>query len=190
MAELLAGELETADYAPWIDLRKLLPGQNWPRAIERAIETSAFFVACFSAHSVAKKGGFQAEIRYALDCARQVPMDDIFIVPLRLDGCPVPRSILREFLYVDPATLHLPGSRRDGVDPMKLHRQVVRHSTSTSGMPPLELKRGQDGELVIYDGVTRATRVAKYLPGTLVPAEITGAVAQPVGDLPTVGEKL
>ena len=101
MAELLAGELEAAGYAPWIDLRKLLPGQNWPRAIECAIETSAFFVACFSAHSVAKKGGFQAEIRYALDCARQVPLDDIFIVPLRLDGCPVPRSIQREFQYVD-----------------------------------------------------------------------------------------
>src|SRR5436305_2620167 len=26
---------------------------------------------------------------------------------------------VREFLQVDPATLHLPGGRRDGVDPMK-----------------------------------------------------------------------
>jgi hypothetical protein len=39
--------------------------------------------------------GFQAEIRYALDCARQLPPDEIFIVPVRLDGCPVPRSIQR-----------------------------------------------------------------------------------------------
>jgi len=101
MAELLADELEAADYAPWIDLRKLLPGQNWPRAIERAIETSAFFVACFSAHSVAKKGGFQAEIRYALDCARQVPLDEIFIVPVRLNECAVPRTIRHEIQYID-----------------------------------------------------------------------------------------
>jgi len=100
-AELLTAELDAAGFAPWIDLRQLLPGQNWPRAIELAIETSSFFLACFSAHSVAKKGGFQAEIRYALDCARQVPLDDIFIVPLRLNGCPVPRSIQREFQYVD-----------------------------------------------------------------------------------------
>jgi hypothetical protein len=57
-------------------------------------------------------------------------------------------------------------------------------------MPPLEVKRGSDGELVIYDGVTRATRVAKYLPGTSVPAEVTGTVAAPVGQLPTVGDKL
>ena len=100
-AELLVAELEAAGFAPWIDLRQILPGQNWPRAIEIAIETSSFFLACFSAHSVRKKGGFQAEIRYALDCARQVPLDDIFIVPLRLNGCPVPRSVQREYQYVD-----------------------------------------------------------------------------------------
>ena len=96
----------------------------------------------------------------------------------------------REFLQVNPATLHLPGSRRDGCDPTKLHRQVARHGKSIAGIPPLEVKRGSDGELVIYDGVTRATCVAKYLPGTLVPAEVTGTLNGPVGDLPTVGDKL
>jgi hypothetical protein len=30
-----------------------------------------------------------------------VPLDEIFVVPLRLDGCRVPRSIQREFQYVD-----------------------------------------------------------------------------------------
>jgi hypothetical protein len=96
----------------------------------------------------------------------------------------------REFLQVDPASLHLPGSRRDGADPVKLHRQVVRHGTSIDGMPPLEVKRGADGELVIYDGVTRATRVAKYLPGTLITVEVTGQLKSRVGALPKVGEKL
>jgi hypothetical protein len=48
----------------------------------------------------------------------------------------------REFLQVDPASLHLPGSRMDGADPMKLQRQVVKHGTSTEGMPPLDVKRG------------------------------------------------
>jgi hypothetical protein len=57
-------------------------------------------------------------------------------------------------------------------------------------MPPLDVKRGSDGELVIYDGVTRATRVAKYLQGTLVPVEVTGTLPVSVGDLPTVGEML
>jgi hypothetical protein len=97
----LAGELEADGFQPWMDTRKLLPGQNWPRAIENAIENSDFFVACFSANSIGKRGGFQAEIRYALDCARHVPLEDVFIVPVRLDGCAVPRSIQRELQYVD-----------------------------------------------------------------------------------------
>ena len=99
--ERLSEALEAAGFSPWTDARKLLPGQNWPRAIESAIETSDFFVACFSENSVDKAGGFQAEVRYALDCARRVPLDEIFMVPLRLDGCRVPRSIQREFQYVD-----------------------------------------------------------------------------------------
>ncbi|MBY0522653.1 MAG: hypothetical protein K2R98_04620 [Gemmataceae bacterium] len=96
----------------------------------------------------------------------------------------------REFLEIDPATLHLPGSRRDGADPMKLQRQVARHGTSILGMPPPEVKRGSDGKLVIYDGVTRASRVAKYLPGTSITVEVTGQLQGPVGGLPTVGDKL
>jgi len=99
--ERLCEALETAGFSPWTDARKLLPGQNWPRAIESAIETSDFFVACFSGNSVDKTGGFQSEVRFALDCARRVPLDEIFMVPVRLDGCCVPRSIQREFQYID-----------------------------------------------------------------------------------------
>jgi hypothetical protein len=93
--------LECRGFHPWMDRRKLLPGQNWPRAIERAIETSDYFLACFSHQSVAKKGGFQAEIRYALDCAKRIPLDEIFLIPLRLDDCKVPARIGRELQYID-----------------------------------------------------------------------------------------
>lgn len=96
----------------------------------------------------------------------------------------------REFIEVDPATLHLPGSRRDGADPAKLQRQLSRHGLSLAGMPPPEVKRGTDGALVIFDGVTRATRAAKFLPGTPITVEVTGDLNGPVGGLPTVGEKL
>ena len=96
----------------------------------------------------------------------------------------------REFVQVDPASLHLPGSRRDGADPVKLRRQVARHGSSLAGMPPPEVKRGSDGELVIFDGVTRATRAAKLAPGTPITVEVTGDLSGPVGSLPTVGDKL
>jgi hypothetical protein len=101
VAEKLYGDLALAGFSPWMDLVKLLPGQNWPRAIEAAIESSGFFIACFSENSANKRGGFQAEIRYALDCARRIPLDEIFIIPVRLDDCRVPRSIQRELHYID-----------------------------------------------------------------------------------------
>jgi hypothetical protein len=101
LAARLYADLEGEGFSPWMDVRKLLPGQNWPRAIETAIETSDFFVPCFSSNSVRKRGGFQAEIRHALDCARQVPLDEIFVVPVRFDACDIPRTIRRQIQYVD-----------------------------------------------------------------------------------------
>jgi len=97
----LYSDLAAAGFNPWMDRRKLLPGQNWPRAIEDAIEQADFFVACFSTRSVRKRGGFQAEIRYALDCARRAPLDEAFIIPARLDDCRVPPSVRRQIQYVD-----------------------------------------------------------------------------------------
>jgi hypothetical protein len=84
-----------------MDRRKLLPGQNWPRAIEGAIETADFFVACLSERSIGKRGAFQSEIRYALDCARSAPMEEIYFIPVRLDECRVPAQIQKQLQYVD-----------------------------------------------------------------------------------------
>jgi hypothetical protein len=111
-ANRLFDSLEAEGFMPWMDSRKLLLGQNWPRAIESAIENSDFFVACFSSASVNKKGGFQAEIRYALDCARRMPLDEIFLMPVRLDACRIPGSIVREFQYVDLFPEWFQGIRR------------------------------------------------------------------------------
>ena len=100
-AGALYSELTRAGLGAWMDIKNLLPGQNWPRAIEAAIETSDFFLPCFSRNSSAKRGGFQAELRYALDCARRVPLDDIYIVPVRLDECWVPGAVRKELQYFD-----------------------------------------------------------------------------------------
>jgi len=101
VARRLFRDLSQEGFSPWMDVYRLLPGQNWPRAIEAAIESSDFFLACFSSNSVRKRGGFQSELRYALDCARQLPLDEIYIVPLRLDECSVPRAIQHEMQYID-----------------------------------------------------------------------------------------
>ncbi|HLJ47659.1 MAG TPA: toll/interleukin-1 receptor domain-containing protein [Bryobacteraceae bacterium] len=97
---LYAGLLE-GGARPWIDKKKLLPGQNWPRAIETAIGTSDFFIPCFSTNAVSRRGVFNAELRYALECANRIPLDQIFIIPTRLDECVVPQQIRSRIHCVD-----------------------------------------------------------------------------------------
>jgi TIR domain len=100
-AKNLYRAFEKHGFRPWLDKKKLMPGQNWPRAIETAIQTSDFFVACFSKRATTKRGTFHSELRYALNCASKVPLDEIFFIPVRLDCCVVPGRIARKIQYVD-----------------------------------------------------------------------------------------
>ncbi len=93
--------LKKAGFEPWMDEQKLLPGQNWPRAIQRSIELSDFFVICYSSRSVGKRGFFQSELRYGLDVAACVPLDEVFLIPVRLNDCEVPFQIARKTQYID-----------------------------------------------------------------------------------------
>jgi hypothetical protein len=100
-AERLYNVLARAGLDPWMDKKKLQPGQNWPRAIERAISVSDFFIACLSRRSLVKRGAFQSEMRWALDCAHQTPLGDIFFIPVRLEDCAVPSQILQSTHCLD-----------------------------------------------------------------------------------------
>jgi hypothetical protein len=57
-------------------------------------------------------------------------------------------------------------------------------------MRPVEVSRGTDGELVINNGVTRATRVAKLLPGVSIRVEIIDDLPIPLGSFPSIGDIL
>lgn len=91
---------------------------------------------------------------------------------------------------VDPAELRLPSSRSSGADAYKLQRQIARYGTSITGMPPLFAYEGADGVLELVDGVTRATRVAKLLPGSTVRVEVLGKLRQPKGQNRRIGDAL
>ena len=101
IARRLRDGLAAGGCAAWLDKDKLLPGQDWPRAIRRAIEISDAFVACFSARSIAKRGPFQDELRRALQCARRMPLEETFLIPVRLEPCEVPRQIRDRVQSVD-----------------------------------------------------------------------------------------
>ncbi len=91
---------------------------------------------------------------------------------------------------VDPAELRLPFSRWSGADPYKLQRQIAQHGTSIAGMPPLVAYEGSDGVLELIDGVTRATRVAKLLPGTTIRVEVIGKLRRPKARNRRIGDAL
>lgn len=93
--------LEAAGMHPWLDRKKLLPGQQWRRCVERAIDTADLFVACFSRAAAQKRGQFPYEVRYALKCSERMPLDDLFVMPVRLEQCAVPQRIMSQIQYVD-----------------------------------------------------------------------------------------
>ncbi len=73
---------------------------------------------------------------------------------------------------------------------MKFTRQLSQYGTSTVGMPDIQVHVDPDGRLMIMDGVTRATRVAKFLPGTLVRVEVIGVEKRSIAHYPTVADQL
>lgn len=84
----------------WFDEKNLLLGDDWRSTIEEAVETSDIVIICLSSNSVSKEGFVQKEIRYAREMSLEKLEGAIFIIPLRINECDVPRG-LRFFQYAD-----------------------------------------------------------------------------------------
>jgi len=85
---------------PWLDEKKLLPGQDWRLKIEEAVETSDIVVICLSSNSISKEGFIQKELRYAKEISLEKLEESIFLIPLRIDECDTPRG-LRFYQWAD-----------------------------------------------------------------------------------------
>jgi formylglycine-generating enzyme required for sulfatase activity len=93
---------------PWLDEEKLIVGQDWDMEIEKAVETSDAVIVCLSNHSVTKEGYIQKELKTIVKKALEKPEGVIFIIPLRLEECSVPRS-LGKYQYQD----YFPANKRN-----------------------------------------------------------------------------
>ena len=78
---------------PWLDEEKLLPGQDWNLEIEKAVESSHAVIVCISSTSIAKEGYIQRELRQVLNIALEKLEGAIFVLPVRLDDCALPRQL-------------------------------------------------------------------------------------------------
>jgi len=74
---------------------------------------------------------------------------------------------MAQFLEVKPGELCLPSGRQEGAVAKRYFDQVRRFGGKTDGMPLIQVTEGQDGELMINDGVTRATRIHNLSPDSL-----------------------
>jgi hypothetical protein len=99
-------------------------------------------------------------------------------------------QLMPDFRDVDPSELRVPPSSRQGADPGKLARQISRFGRSSVGMPPPWAYEGSDGVLLLYNGVTRATRIAKLAPGTLIRVEVIGKLRKAYAAEPRIGDVL
>lgn len=99
-AKMLSDLLVSQGIDVWLDSEKLLPGQEWRVEIPEAVRSSDVVIVCISQYSLDKEGYVQKEIRVALDVADEKPEGTIFLIPARLEDCPVPRR-LAGFHWVD-----------------------------------------------------------------------------------------
>ncbi|MEM9276378.1 MAG: toll/interleukin-1 receptor domain-containing protein [Cyanobacteria bacterium P01_F01_bin.143] len=100
----LSQKLKNDGFQPWLDEENILPGQNWELEIEKAIESTDIILVCLSQSSVTKVGYVQKEIKFALDIADRQPEGSIFVIPVKLQECQIPRRLSKKQwvdLYTD-----------------------------------------------------------------------------------------
>lgn len=83
----------------WLDADNLQPGQNWQSEIRKAILKSDAVIVCLSRAFNKQYGYRHEELKLALEKA-DLLMDEIFIIPVRLEECDMPES-LRHIHRVD-----------------------------------------------------------------------------------------
>ncbi len=92
-ARRLTKRLQGDGFDPWLDLDRILPGQDWNLEIEKALRASGAILLCFSEVSVAKEGYIQREYKRAMRILEEKPEGTIFVIPVRLDDCMMPNFI-------------------------------------------------------------------------------------------------
>ena len=84
----------------WLDAENLKPGQDWQTEIRKAIHKCDVVIVCLSRGFNKQHGYRHEELKIALEKAKVLPEDVVFIIPVRLERCAMPES-LRHLHRVD-----------------------------------------------------------------------------------------
>lgn len=149
----------------WMDKISLGAGADWKEEIMNQIEASDYVILLLSSHSTEKRGFFQKEMSFALECATEIPSDKIYLLPVRLDNCEIKKRYLKNKQYVDLFPDWNEGATRI-IDAMKSHLR--------------EVQPGQSGGMRFTSHQAKFLRSSQYMfyflnisNGNPVPVEIT-----------------
>ncbi|MCP4107087.1 MAG: toll/interleukin-1 receptor domain-containing protein [Desulfobacteraceae bacterium] len=101
IAKRLYDDLKASGIMPWLDKENILPGQNWKDEINKAIKNSSHFLMLLSSNSVSKRGYVQKEKMIALELLDEIPIGNIYVIPVRLDGSKPVDEKLQNLQWVD-----------------------------------------------------------------------------------------
>jgi CheY-like chemotaxis protein len=79
----------------WMEAADLRPGQDRDQAIRQAVQRSRHVLACVSRRSVTDLGYLREQLHEAAQVADQQPEGATFLVPVRLEPCPIPQRLAR-----------------------------------------------------------------------------------------------
>jgi hypothetical protein len=89
IAQRLYDDLKNAGVELWLNRESITPGRDWKLEIDKALKESTIFLALISSKSTTKEGFTQRELKRALDVLDEKPEGDVFIIPIRVDDCPI-----------------------------------------------------------------------------------------------------
>ncbi|MFZ5857909.1 MAG: tetratricopeptide repeat protein [Chloroflexota bacterium] len=89
----LYDRLRMDGFDPWLDSELLVPGENWPLEIQKAMRASQAVVVCLSEVAIVKEGYIHTEIKTAQSLQMEKPEGTIFFIPLQLEKCDLPFSM-------------------------------------------------------------------------------------------------
>ena len=108
LVQRLCGDLTKHGVKVWLDRKDIDPGVYWKRAIRKAIQDGAFFIACFSKqYNQRPKTYMNEELALAIDILRQRAIDQSWFIPVKLNRCEIPEfdigagKILQDIEYVE-----------------------------------------------------------------------------------------
>lgn len=81
--------LLSSGVTPWMDVESIAGGEDWQTAIKNAIKRSQLVLIFLSKSVISREGYLQDEILEALEVSRKKPPGQVFLIPVRLDDCPI-----------------------------------------------------------------------------------------------------